>query len=308
MLDDEIELEPEAESAPEIVLEPEAESMPEIELEPEAESAPEIVLEPEAESAPEIVLEPEAESAPEIVLEPETESAPEIVLEPETESAPEIVLEPETESAPEIVLEPEEESEGQPEFDVGTEMDFGDEFALDDEFELEPEAEIAIKEDEEPVDLPELDLSDLEYTDLDDEIPSEENLSVEKAQLLSPPKFQEALEDMSGGEMLGLFRFLKTITLALPEDKLSNYLFSDERIKMEYVIDRLSGKSGLKDDLRIGRIRRSLGKKQEPARNTDFGETLDFLEAMVTGLPDQGFAVTFKNKLERIRDRYNENT
>jgi len=130
----------------------------------------------------------------------------------------------------------------------------------------------------------------------------------EKARLLPPPQFQEALEELSGTEMLGLFQFLKKITLALPEEKLSNYLFSDERIKMEYVIDRLSGKIGLKDDSRVGRIRKGLKRIPQSGPSADFGKTLDFLESMVTGLPDQGFAVTLKNKLEKIRTRYNENT
>jgi hypothetical protein len=38
----------------------------------------------------------------------------------------------------------------------------------------------------------------------------------------------------------------------------------------------------------------------------DFGRTLAFLEEMVSGLPDRGFAVTFRNKLAHIRERYHE--
>ncbi len=233
---------------------------------------------------------------------PEGENGPEgeIELEGESGSDGEIELEDEAGSGNEIELEgeagPEMEPEAEPE--SGTEIlrEFAEEFMLDDDFELSA------------LDHTALDHEAFDHEAFEGEMPSPVSVTFEKAQLLSPPRFTEALEEMSGNEMLGLFKFLKTITLALPEEKLSNYLFSDERIKMEYVIDRLSGKSGLKNDSRINRIRSGIGKKSETANGTDFGKTLDFLEAMVTGLPDQGFAVTFKNKLENIRIRYNENS
>ena len=57
------------------------------------------------------------------------------------------------------------------------------------------------------------------------------------------------------GDGLGLFSYLKRITLYLPEEDLSDYLLSGQRIQMEYIIDRLSGKKGLKDDDRVARIR-----------------------------------------------------
>ena len=169
--------------------------------------------------------------------------------------------------------------------------------------------------------------------------------------VLEPPKYEEVLSDLGAGEMLDLFRYLKQISLFLPKQALSGYLLSDERIKMEFIIDRLSGKRGLREDARVERIRRALSGSRgrvvcspagsavpdsgalftvhqdrgapgvenvpdssnsadvetsaTPAKG-DFGRTLAFLEEMVSGLPDRGFAVTFRNKLAHIRERYHE--
>jgi hypothetical protein len=132
------------------------------------------------------------------------------------------------------------------------------------------------------------------------------------APMLSPPEYEEMLTVLNGDELLDLFSYLKEVTRALPADALADYLLSDERIQMEYVIDRLSGKPGLKQSLlfrarqkRVGdeRIWPEIPRSILPAK-INVRETLEFLENLVGDLPDQGFAVPLKNRLESIRARF----
>jgi hypothetical protein len=94
---------------------------------------------------------------------------------------------------------------------------------------------------------------------------------------------------------------------------LAEYLLSDERIQLEYIIERLAGRPGIKDDERVKKIRALLGTRREALdKNGDgskiaIGETLEFLESMASALPDQGIAVTMKKWLEDVRGRYSEN-
>jgi polyphosphate kinase 2 (PPK2 family) len=74
---------------------------------------------------------------------------------------------------------------------------------------------------------------------------------------------------------------------------------------MEYVIDRLSGKTGLKNDARVRAIRAALSREGKGANRlapAGVEQTLDYLRRVVARLPDQGFAVAFRHKLDRIID------
>ena len=132
------------------------------------------------------------------------------------------------------------------------------------------------------------------------------------APMLSPPEYEEMLTVLNGDELLDLFSYLKDVTRALPADALADYLLSDERIQMEYVIDRLSGKPGLKQSLLFRARQKRVGDERiwpEIPRNIlpakiNVRETLEFLETLVGDLPDQGFAVPLKNRLENIRARF----
>jgi len=131
--------------------------------------------------------------------------------------------------------------------------------------------------------------------------------------VLPQNQFEAALGKISTDELLALFNYFKSITRSLPNDNLSEYLLSEERIKLEYVIDRLSGKTGLKDDERVFRIRRKLATSEgetictSPGVSMDFDKTIEFLHGMVKRLPDEGFVLTFSNKLDRIKDEYDQN-
>lgn len=117
--------------------------------------------------------------------------------------------------------------------------------------------------------------------------------------VIGPPRLDEILEEMPGIDVLNLFAYLKTITMFLPDEVLADYLLSDERIQLEYILDRLSGKPGLKDSSRVRRIREGIAGGTIPM--ADFREYFEFLETLVEDLPDQGFAVTMKNRLEKLR-------
>jgi hypothetical protein len=131
--------------------------------------------------------------------------------------------------------------------------------------------------------------------------------------VLPQTQFDLALGKISTEELLALFNYFKSITRSLPTDNLSEYLLSEERIKLEYVIDRLSGKPGLKDDERVFRIRRKLATSEGrtictgPAVSMDFNKTIEFLHGIVKQLPDEGFVLTFSNKLDRLKDEYEQN-
>lgn len=117
--------------------------------------------------------------------------------------------------------------------------------------------------------------------------------------VIGPPRLDEILAELPGVDVLNLFAYLKSITMFLPDDVLADYLLSDERVQLEYIIDRLSGKPGLKDSSRVRRMREGLSGGV--VQMADFREYFEFLETLVEDLPDQGFAVTIKNRLERLR-------
>ena len=92
--------------------------------------------------------------------------------------------------------------------------------------------------------------------------------------------------------------------MALPEDILADYLLSNERVQLEYLIDRLAGKPGIRDLSMVRRIRQEKGYIQKKSGN--LWESFDYIERLLEDLPDQGFAVTMKNRMERIKSRFAE--
>jgi hypothetical protein len=120
--------------------------------------------------------------------------------------------------------------------------------------------------------------------------------------VLTPPRLDEILEELTGISLLRLFSYLKTITMALPEDILADYLLSNERVQLEYLIDRLAGKPGIRDLSMVRRIRQEKGYIQKKSGN--LWESFDYIERLLEDLPDQGFAVTMKNRMERIKSRF----
>ena len=115
-------------------------------------------------------------------------------------------------------------------------------------------------------------------------------------------RLDEILEELTGISLLRLFSYLKTITMALPEDILADYLLSNERVQLEYLIDRLAGKPGIRDLSMVRRIRQEKGYIQKKSGN--LWESFDYIERLLEDLPDQGFAVTMKNRMERIKSRF----
>ncbi|HHU35968.1 MAG TPA: hypothetical protein GXZ47_01930, partial [Treponema sp.] len=250
--------------------EPETETL---ELEPE-----EIELAPE-EYAPE----PEAPSEPAFVpSEPETET---LELEPEEiELAPEeYAPEPEAPSEPAFVpSEPETET-----------------FELEPEkIELEPE-DIDVIENTEP--SSELDNDDLESEALRKNLFDQFGFPLGRA-VVGTPYLDQILQEMTGISLLRLFSYLKSITMELPQDILADYLLSNERVQLEYLIDRLAGKPGIRDLSRVRRIREELGISEQPVAN--LWGSFNYLENLLDDLPDQGFAITMKNRMDRIKSNF----
>jgi hypothetical protein len=119
--------------------------------------------------------------------------------------------------------------------------------------------------------------------------------------VVSPPRLDEILGELPGLDVLRLFNYLKSITMDLPDERLADYLISDERVQLEYIIDRLSGRPGLKDQASALRAREGIVSSTAAAERIE--ESFAYLESLVEELPDQGFAVIMKNRLERLRER-----
>ena len=265
----------------------------------------------------------------EIELESEPESEiPSIELEdPSTEEDTESQTEEEIPSV-ELENEPEVEVSEVPEIDMDDMTlgeladsmgeDLGDKFAetVADEAgteELgieETEIETGVETSDETVgDM----LSAFEYAE-----PIEPVLSAERPSrrtdypfpVRTPVLPDQQLEDMLGKigseEMLSLFNYFKTMTRSLPESPLSEYLLSEQRVKLEYVIDRLSGKKGLMRDAHAYRRRKNIPPSPGDAEvlPLDFNGAVEFLHSVIRKIPDEGFVVTLSNKLDRIKDKY----
>jgi len=223
-------------------------------------------------------------------------------------------MEPEPEPEPDMVFEEVPE-------DMNAATETADEECLcDDQFELPPDEALAPEAEPETEPQawtePEADESVADLSPAQAETPAPTTAAPRRhpfpirAPVLEPPALDEALAAISGSEMLSLFNYLKSVTLSLPEPALAEFLLSDERIQLEYVIERLSGKTGLRENRQVLAVRNLLAARQARLGNAGgaqpvkLEETLQFLESLVAALPDQGFAVTIKKWLIDIRGRY----
>ncbi|WP_024466573.1 tetratricopeptide repeat protein [Treponema pedis] len=116
------------------------------------------------------------------------------------------------------------------------------------------------------------------------------------------PHFERELEAIENSEIIKLFSYLSDLMKSLPEENLKKFLISNERIQMEYVIDKLSGDLGLKNRIILMNIKKSLIKTLEPKNLTEerLKSTLGYLRLVASQLPDKGFAEACSEKLDKI--------
>jgi hypothetical protein len=108
----------------------------------------------------------------------------------------------------------------------------------------------------------------------------------------------------SGNSEAGLLDYLSDLTRSLPDQKRSEFLSSDVRLKLEYLKSRLRGEPGLKRD--VERFAPAAPPASSvaltPKRLTD---TLTYISTMSGFHPDAGIGMALKSRvavvLERIR-------
>jgi hypothetical protein len=200
--------------------------------------------------------------------------------------------------------------------------------------EEEPEGEIPLLEfggetGEFPSDGEEVLFGDAETENL--EAPAEtpagaEEKEKEKAEMEAekPPEFEEPKTEapenspekenkLTKSSIIDLMKYLKGLAGDLPDTKRENFMKSDARLSMEYVINTLDGKEGLfkgvrqKKPERRGSDRRSLpagGDRRNPYPDREkVAGTLSYLGELSSGLSDKNLFAALKQKVQRIMAR-----
>lgn len=114
-------------------------------------------------------------------------------------------------------------------------------------------------------------------------------------------QFNDALKSISPAEMLQLFKCLRDLMLTLPEEESKKFLLSDQRLQMQYIIEKLTGTVGL-------RVRAIFMKMRDFLKNNDNYDASDVtvktllhhLKDLASNLPDKGFAKICIQKLDNV--------
>jgi hypothetical protein len=288
---------------PEPAAEPLAESEPEIDLElPQEEIPPEPEAEPDIEAEPEV--EPEEEIEPDI----ENEEDAELDIDPELPSLEE-TLEGAGEEVEAVIGEESPEDLSEAELQEDSFLDLGDEEVSGEDLGLDMEAEESPELDEESLvmDIP-LEEEIEEEPELEEEAPIEEE--VPEAEMEVPPEPSvEVLEvneapaakNIEVTDMVGLLKSLKGLAEALPDKNKSDFLASDCRLSMEFIIDVLEGRKGLFRNIeeRKGESIEEIVVLSEPAPEEVAG-TLGYLEGLAAQLPDTELSAAIARKTKTV--------
>lgn len=114
--------------------------------------------------------------------------------------------------------------------------------------------------------------------------------------------FEQALKTISSEEMLQLFKNLRELMAALPPEESKKFLVSDERMKTQYIIKKLSGSVGLRMRAIFMKMRNFLQNPNTAAIEADVTvkSLLEYLRDMAEALPDKGFSDACVSKLDTI--------
>ena len=147
---------------------------------------------------------------------------------------------------------------------------------------------------------------DLDTSDSVDEIVNKLSdkpyLSVLPHSLKESPQFEEELDIIESYEIVNLFVYLRDLMDNLPSIELKDFLISNERIQMEYVINKLSGEVGLKRRMILLNVKGALKKTIDPKTSTDktLKDVLGYLRIIASQLPDKGFASACIGKINSL--------
>ncbi len=171
--------------------------------------------------------------------------------------------------------------------------------------DIDPPEEIRIPNGGNFLDTPfQLDDEDYEhlFKDIPEVLPQSTYINSIPHKLKRSPAFEEELEAIESNEIIKLFSYLRDLLKSLPEENFKQFFISNERIQMEYIIDKLSGEIGLKNRIILMSLKNSLSKTIEPetAEDTRLKATLGYLRIVASELPDKGFAEVCCNKLNEL--------
>lgn len=114
--------------------------------------------------------------------------------------------------------------------------------------------------------------------------------------------FDNALRTISSSEMLNLFKCLRDMMSILPENESKEFLVSNERLQMQYIINKLTGTVGLRMRAIFMKMRNFLEYTNTSLldSNVTVKNLLAYLKSMAEHLPDQGFSEACVTKLDNI--------
>ena len=150
---------------------------------------------------------------------------------------------------------------------------------------------------------PDYDLDNAEFVDeIVNDVSEKPNISVLPHGVKQSPQFEEELDIIESEEIVKLFVYLRDLLDNLPAVELKDFLISNERIQMEYVINKLSGDVGLKRRMILLNVRGTLEKTIDPKTSTDktLKDVLGYLRVVSSQLPDKGFASACIGKINNL--------
>jgi hypothetical protein len=138
-----------------------------------------------------------------------------------------------------------------------------------------------------------------------EEEPEELPAADEPAAEAKPEKSGRPEEKPIKDKIVGLMDYLKGLTSALPENKRENFMKSDARLSMEYVINALKGKKGLLKEIKekVPETRAYRPSTPEVPDNQQVAGTLSYLGNLTSALPDKDLFSALKQKVQRIMSR-----
>jgi hypothetical protein len=164
----------------------------------------------------------------------------------------------------------------------------------------QPEEESSLVEAEEPSAG-----SPLEELSPAEEQPDTSPESSEQENAAKPDESENPEERTAKDKIVGLMNYLKNLAGALPESKRENFMKSDARLSMEYVINTLKGKKGLLKEIKekVPEARSYRPSTPETPDNQQVAGTLSYLGNLTSALPDKDLFSALKQKVQRIMSR-----
>ena len=104
-------------------------------------------------------------------------------------------------------------------------------------------------------------------------------------------------------QTLGLLLFLRELVNNLPKEKRSQFLESNARVKMEYLIDKLSGKQGLSkaaENITDGTENKGT---EENISSEKIRDTLTYMKNLTRSLADNVLATALEKQVDKVMDK-----